>query len=276
MLLWQWFSNFFDNAGSFICSPAYPSNYNTDCQFFNHAVLIFHTPSYPTQFYAIQFYSTQLHSILYNSIQSYSTPPESTQFYPILPNSAQFCPILSNSTQFYPILSNSTQFYPILSNSTQLYPILSNSIQFYPTLSNSIQFYPTQFHLILYPIVGLLLIVNSRFLERPQKRNRGNQLIHRRLSKAKSKGSGQDPCREPGNHPFQTNVIQFCLVRNFLYCFIPFQDAHRIGRRVNRSFGLFLCFYSAVAFVRASYWEGVILGWGDAWQNGDVGVARGM
>jgi len=43
-------------------------------------------------------------------------------------------------------------------------------------------------------------IVNSRFLERPQKRNRGNQLIHRRLTRTKSIGSRQDPesqaCRQ--------------------------------------------------------------------------------
>ena len=34
---------------------------------------------------------------------------------------------------------------------------------------------------------------NSRFLQRPQKRNRGNQLINRRLSKPKLIGSGSDP-----------------------------------------------------------------------------------
>src|SRR6218665_3018924 len=38
-----------------------------------------------------------------------------------------------------------------------------------------------------------IVIVNSRFLERPQKRSRRNQLIHRRLTKTKSIGSGQDP-----------------------------------------------------------------------------------
>src|SRR6218665_2081250 len=38
-----------------------------------------------------------------------------------------------------------------------------------------------------------IVIVNSRFLERPQKRSRGNQLIHRRLTKTKLIGSGQDP-----------------------------------------------------------------------------------
>jgi len=31
-----------------------------------------------------------------------------------------------------------------------------------------------------------ILIVNSRFLQRLQKRSSGNQLIHRRLSKSKS------------------------------------------------------------------------------------------
>jgi len=38
----------------------------------------------------------------------------------------------------------------------------------------------------------VIVIVNSWFLERPQKRNRRNQLIHRRLTKTKSIGSGQD------------------------------------------------------------------------------------
>src|SRR6218665_502191 len=40
---------------------------------------------------------------------------------------------------------------------------------------------------------GSIVIVISRFLERPQKRSRRNQLIHRRLTKTKSIGSGQDP-----------------------------------------------------------------------------------
>src|SRR6218665_435061 len=34
----------------------------------------------------------------------------------------------------------------------------------------------------------VIVIVNSRFLQRPQKRSRRNQLIHRRLSKTKSTG----------------------------------------------------------------------------------------
>src|SRR6218665_1070824 len=41
-------------------------------------------------------------------------------------------------------------------------------------------------------------IVNSRFLERPQKRSHRNQLIHRRLAKTKSIGSGQDPESQAG------------------------------------------------------------------------------
>ena len=36
----------------------------------------------------------------------------------------------------------------------------------------------------------IMLFVNSRFLQRPQKRSCGNQVIHRRLSKTKSIGSG--------------------------------------------------------------------------------------
>ena len=44
----------------------------------------------------------------------------------------------------------------------------------------------------------VIVIVNSRFLERPQKRRRRNQLIHRRLTKTKSIGSGQDPESQAG------------------------------------------------------------------------------
>jgi len=33
---------------------------------------------------------------------------------------------------------------------------------------------------------GVIVIVNSRFSQRPQKRSRGNQHIHRRLTKTKS------------------------------------------------------------------------------------------
>src|SRR6218665_1588932 len=44
----------------------------------------------------------------------------------------------------------------------------------------------------------VIVIVNSRFLERPQKRSRRNQLIHRRLTKTRSTGSGQDPENQAG------------------------------------------------------------------------------
>jgi len=43
-----------------------------------------------------------------------------------------------------------------------------------------------------------IIIVISRFLQRPQKRSRGNQLIHRRLSKTKSIGSGSNPESQAG------------------------------------------------------------------------------
>src|SRR6218665_1357684 len=41
-------------------------------------------------------------------------------------------------------------------------------------------------------------IVNSIFLQRPQKRGHGNQLIHRRLSRTKSIGSGSNPESQAG------------------------------------------------------------------------------
>src|SRR6218665_1962753 len=43
-----------------------------------------------------------------------------------------------------------------------------------------------------------IVIVKSRFLERPQKRSRRNQFIHRLLTKTKSIGSGQDPESQAG------------------------------------------------------------------------------
>jgi len=44
----------------------------------------------------------------------------------------------------------------------------------------------------------VIVIVNSRFLKRPQKRCRGKQLIHRRLSETKSIGSWSDPESQAG------------------------------------------------------------------------------
>src|SRR6218665_1388994 len=45
-----------------------------------------------------------------------------------------------------------------------------------------------------------IVIVIFRCLERPQKRSRRNQLIHRRLTKTKSISSGQDPKSQAGRH----------------------------------------------------------------------------
>jgi len=39
-------------------------------------------------------------------------------------------------------------------------------------------------------VLIVIVIVNSIFLQRPQKQGRGNQLIHRRLSRIKSDGYG--------------------------------------------------------------------------------------
>ena len=44
----------------------------------------------------------------------------------------------------------------------------------------------------------LIVIVNARFLERPQKRSRGNQLIHMRLTRTKSTGNGKYPESQAG------------------------------------------------------------------------------
>src|SRR6218665_1617600 len=60
---------------------------------------------------------------------------------------------------------------------------------------NSPELFRNFFRLI---ILIIIVIVNSRFLERPQKRSRRNQLIHSRLTKTKSIGSGQDPESQAG------------------------------------------------------------------------------
>ena len=44
------------------------------------------------------------------------------------------------------------------------------------------------------------VIVNSRFRKRLQKRSRGNQLIHRRLTRTKSTCSGSDPESQAGGY----------------------------------------------------------------------------
>jgi len=48
---------------------------------------------------------------------------------------------------------------------------------------------------------SIFAIVNSRFLQRPQKQSHGNQLIHRRFSKTKSIGSGSDLEIQVGRQP---------------------------------------------------------------------------
>src|ERR1043165_8651590 len=50
----------------------------------------------------------------------------------------------------------------------------------------------------------LIVIVNSKLLQRPQKRGHGNQLIHRRSIKTKSIGMGSKS-RESGRH-----TLTFC------------------------------------------------------------------
>src|SRR6218665_98573 len=53
----------------------------------------------------------------------------------------------------------------------------------------------------------VIVILNSRFLERPQKRSRGNQLIHMRLSNTKSIGSGSDPESQAGRQAGRQTYI---------------------------------------------------------------------
>src|SRR6218665_1098343 len=47
-------------------------------------------------------------------------------------------------------------------------------------------------------VTVLIVTVNPRFLELPQRRSRENQLIYRRLTRTKSIGSGQDPESQTG------------------------------------------------------------------------------
>ena len=63
---------------------------------------------------------------------------------------------------------------------------------------NGRQAFTFVWHIFVIVIVIIIVIVSSRFIERPQKRSRGNQLIHRRLTKTKLIGSGQDPESQAG------------------------------------------------------------------------------
>src|SRR6218665_3354162 len=46
----------------------------------------------------------------------------------------------------------------------------------------------------------VIVIPNLRFLQRPQKRSRRNQFIHRRLTRTQSIGRGQLPDSQSGRH----------------------------------------------------------------------------
>jgi len=67
----------------------------------------------------------------------------------------------------------------------------------------------------------IIVIVNSRFLQCPQKRSHGNQLIHRHLSKEKSIGSGSDPESQAGRHT----------VRRLWWMVFGVETGREVGRR---------------------------------------------
>src|SRR6218665_1260279 len=58
-------------------------------------------------------------------------------------------------------------------------------------LKNAVWLLLELLHINSFTITSVIII--SRFLQRPQKRSRGNQLIHRRLSQTKSIDSGSEP-----------------------------------------------------------------------------------
>jgi len=64
-------------------------------------------------------------------------------------------------------------------------------------VSHAMSMFNSKLHYVQQRII-VIVIVNSIFLQCPQKRSRGNQLIHRRLSKSKSIGSGSDPESQAG------------------------------------------------------------------------------
>ena len=76
----------------------------------------------------------------------------------------------------------------------------------------------------------VIVIVNARFLQRPKKRSRGNQLIHRRLNQIKSIGSGSR-FRESGGHtPYSQTAMVF---------------------RVNVTIQDWICVYPSISFTFA-------------------------
>src|SRR6218665_1237254 len=74
--------------------------------------------------------------------------------------------------------------------------------------------------IITFTTLATTVIVNSRFLQRPQKRSHGNQLIDRGLSKTKSISSGSDPESQADS---QTAMVDGVWSR----------DGRKVGRRVS-------------------------------------------
>src|SRR6218665_3848702 len=89
-------------------------------------------------------------------------------------------------------------------------------------------------------------IVNSRFLERPQKRSGGNQLIHRRLTRTKSIGSGQNP--ESGRQTARRLCWRVFGVETGRYGEDDDRWAHVFHERWN-NFGLLLTSLTMVSFL---------------------------
>ena len=56
-------------------------------------------------------------------------------------------------------------------------------------------------------IVIVIVMVNLKFLQRPQKRSSGNQLIYRRVYKTKSIGIGSDPEKQAGRPQSDGNPV---------------------------------------------------------------------
>jgi len=82
-------------------------------------------------------------------------------------------------------------------------PLLNLSVAVHSTYVSEQSQCPayTFLHDVLFRFIRLyilIVIINSRFLERSQKRSRGNQLIHRRLNITKWTGSNQNPESQRG------------------------------------------------------------------------------
>src|SRR6218665_2389751 len=87
---------------------------------------------------------------------------------------------------------NASAFTPLGSNTSST---TSNSFARRSLVTVTVRSYNVK---IQCHVVIVIVIVNSTFLQRPQKRSRGNQLIHRILFKTKSISSGSDSERQAG------------------------------------------------------------------------------